>query len=330
MAGTYDDAADLRRQAAVIVNPVAHNLPKRGRLEEADRWLRERGWEVQWLESGRPGETTGLAAKAAQRRLPLLFVCGGDGSLNEAANGLAGSETALAMIPAGTVNIWARETGIPSKPLAAVRTAVEGERRRVDLGKAGRRYFLLMAGYGLDGAVSRRVSPALKGRLGAAAYVLAGVRESLSYRGSPLTLRLDGEEQRAEVLMLVAGNTRNYAGLVQVTPEARVDDGLLDVCIYEGRGVADIVLHVLRTVLRRHRRSKKVRYRQVRRLELGWEQPLPVQLDGDAYEESPAEVMVVPSALWVAVPKAVSSPLFSTPPPPPPGGGRSRPRRRRG
>lgn len=311
MASIDADPGYLRREAAVIVNPAAHNLPKRRRLQEADRWLQEQGWAVEWLETGRPGEATDLAAKAAERGIPLLFVCGGDGSMNEAANGLAGSETALAMIPAGTVNIWARETGIPSKPLQAVRTAVEGERRRVDLGKAGQRYFLLMAGYGLDGAIARRVSQAVKGRLGAAAYALVAVRESLSYRSSPLTLRLDGEEQRAEVLMLVAGNTRNYAGLVEVTPEARLDDGLLDVCIYEGRGTVDMVLHVLRTVLRRHRRSKKVRYRQVRRLELAWEQPLPLQLDGDAYEESPTEVTVAPSVLWVALPRGVSSPLFS-------------------
>ena len=111
--------------------------------------------------------------------------------------------------------------------------------------------------------------------------------------------------------MLVAGNTRNYAGLVEVTPEARVDDGLLDVCVYEGRGTADIVLHVIRTLLRRHRRSRKVTYRQVRRLEMEWERPLPVQLDGDVYEESPAEVTVAPSALWVMAPRGVKLPLFS-------------------
>ena len=241
-----------------------------------------------------------------------MFVCGGDGTLNEAVNGLAGSETALAVIPAGTVNIWAKETAVPRKPLEAVRLAVEGERRRVDLGKAGQRHFLLMAGYGLDGAIARRVSQTVKGRLGAAAYALAAVRESLSYRGAALTLRLDGEEQQADVLMLVAGNSRNYAGLVDVTPEARVDDGLLDVCVYEGKGTVDIVFHVLRTVLRRHRRSQKVRYWQVRRLELAWERPLPVQLDGDAYEESPREVTVVPSALWVMVPRGVKLPLFSS------------------
>jgi diacylglycerol kinase family enzyme len=110
--------------------------------------------------------------------------------------------------------------------------------------------------------------------------------------------------------MLVAGNTRNYAGLVEITREAQVDDGLLDVCVFQGKGTVDIILHVLRTLFRRHVKSKKVLYRKVRRLEMDWEGPLPAQLDGDAYELSPTEVEVVPAVLWVAVPRGVRSPLF--------------------
>jgi len=294
----------------VIVNPAAHNLPPRKRFEKADRWLREQGWRPDWRETGLPGEATSLAREAATRGLPLVVVCGGDGTLNEAANGLAGSETALAVIPAGTVNIWAKETGVPRKPLAAARLAVTGERRRVDLGLADGRYFLLMAGYGLDGAIARTVSQRLKGRLGATAYAVAAVREALRYRSTPMTLRLDGEEQSVDLLMLVAGNSRNYAGLVEITPEARADDGLLDVCAYQGKGTVDIVLHVLRTLLRRHRRSQKVLYRKVRRLEIIG-RPLPAQLDGDAYNGSPATLTVAPAALWVVVRPGVRLRLFA-------------------
>ncbi|MEX0800031.1 MAG: diacylglycerol kinase family protein [Dehalococcoidia bacterium] len=299
-----------RRETMVIVNPVAHNLPSTRRLDEAKRALQAAGWEAEWRETGGPGEATELAREAAARGLPLLFACGGDGTLNEAANGLAGSETALAPIRGGTVNIWAREMGFSRKPAEAVRQAIEGERRKMDLGRAGERYFLLMAGYGLDGAIARRASMRLKGRFGATAYAIAAVREVLRYRSSPVTLRLDGEERATNLLMLVAGNTRNYAGLTQVTRDAVADDGLLDVCLYEGRGTRDCLLHALRTLLRRHQRSKKVLYRQVKRLELSWETPLPAQLDGDAFAESPATVDVAPSALWVAVPRGLRSPLF--------------------
>src|SRR3989304_508197 len=223
-----------RRETMIVVNPAAHNVPSRTRLDEAGRWLRARGWGG--------GRAAGRAGAAAARGLPLLFVCGGDGTLNEAANGLAGSETALAPIRAGTVNIWAKEMGFPRRPAQAVKAAVEGDRRRVDLGRAGDRYFLLMAGYGLDGAIARRVHLGLKSRLGAAPYPVAAVREALRYRSSPVTLRLDGEDRDADVLMLVVGNTRNYAGLVEITREAQADDGLLDGGVYEGKGAGEIVL----------------------------------------------------------------------------------------
>jgi len=303
-------SSEIHRETLIIVNPAAHNVPSRKRLDEAERWLRSQGWQVERRQTEGPRQATELAAAAAARGLPLLFVCGGDGTLNEAANGLAGSETALAPIRAGTVNIWAKELSFPRKPAQAVKAAVEGDRRRVDLGLAGDRYFLLMAGYGLDGAIARRVHLGLKSRLGAATYAVAAVREALRYRSSPVTLRFDDEERDAEVLMLVAGNTRNYAGLVQITREAQADDGLLDVCVYEGKGTVDIVLHVLRTLVRRHLRSRKVTYRKVKRLEFARGEPPPVQLDGDEFERSPAVVEVAAGALWVAVPKGVSSPLF--------------------
>src|SRR3990172_701926 len=108
MTWTGMSPGDVRREAVVIVNPVARNLPGRERLQEANRWLQDQGWRSQWLETTRPREATALAAQAAEKGVPLVFVCGGDGTMNEAANGLAGSETALAMIRGGTSNLWAR------------------------------------------------------------------------------------------------------------------------------------------------------------------------------------------------------------------------------
>src|SRR3989337_1490328 len=117
------------------------------------------------------------------------------------------------------------------------------------------------------------------GRGAACSYAMCAVREALRYRSSPVTLRFDGEERDANVLMLVAGNTRNYAGLTEITCEAQADDGLLDVCVYEGKGPVATALHVRRPVPRRHLRSKNVPSRKVKRLEFARGQPPPVQLD---------------------------------------------------
>jgi diacylglycerol kinase (ATP) len=299
------------KEAVVIVNPTARKLPSQRRLGEARDWLDKRGWAVEWLETAAPGDATSLAADAARRGVPLLFVCGGDGTINEAVNGLAGSETALAVIPTGTVNLWAREVGLLKKPPEAVRLAVDGVCRRIDLGRAGERYFLLMAGFGLDAAVAHGVSHRIKGRFGAAAYALSAVREAMRYRPSAVTLSLDGRERALEMLMLIVGNTRKYAGLTEITPAAVVDDGRLDVCAYQGRGRRDILWLALLTLLRRHRGSKMVLQQRVQRLGIASEAPLPVQIDGDASSESPVEVRIAPGALWVAVPKGLKSPLFS-------------------
>ena len=303
-----------RKEAIVVVNPAARRLPPKKRLDEARSSLTERGWTVEWVQTSAPGEATPIAADAARREIPLLVVCGGDGTINEAVNGLAGAETALAVIPAGTVNLWAREAGLLKPPAEAVRLAVEGVRRRVDLGRAGDRYFLLMTGVGLDGAVAHGVSQRLKKRVGATAYALSALRQALTYRPTRVTLSLDNEERVIRLFMLIAGNTRNYAGLTQITSSAVVDDGWLDVCAYSGRGRWDVFWLAFLTLIRQHHRSKKVLLRRVRELEIATQAALPVQIDGDAFEGMVDRISLVPGALWVAVPRALRSPLFGRPP----------------
>ena len=305
-----------RREAVVIVNPAAHNAAKRKALSAAHEWLREQGWKAEWAETSGVGDATSAAAMAAEHRVPLVFVCGGDGTLNEAVNGLAGSETAVSVIPSGTVNLWARETGLLKKPAEAVRLAVEGVRRRIDLGRAGARYFLSQVSFGVDAAVVHRASHDMKGKVGAAAYALSAARQAMTYRGSRVTLSLDGEVRSERTLMVVAGNTRIYAGVTKITPDAIVDDGQLDICIYEGLGRWDIVRLAALTLIRRHRGSKRVHHERVQHLALVSEKPLPVQLDGEPLAESPTDITVAAGALWVMTPRGLRSPLFSRPPEP--------------
>ncbi|MEX0682851.1 MAG: diacylglycerol kinase family protein [Dehalococcoidia bacterium] len=300
-----------RKEAVLIFNPAAHNTPILRRRREAEEWLRETGWRFRWEQTSGGGQATHIAARAAAEGVPLVIVCGGDGTLNEAANGLAGSDTALGMMPGGTSNIWAREMQISRSPLEAVQLMATGERRLIDLGKAGDRYFVLFAGYGIDAQITRNVSLGVKQRLGAAAYGISAFREALRWRSRPMTVRIDGAQQRLSVLMAFAGNTRLYAGLTKITPMAIADDGLLDVCIYQGRGKRDIALHVTRTLLQMHRKSDYVIYKRARKLEFDWDEPLPVQVDGDPLGYCPHEVTVAPAALWVVVPAGLKSPLFS-------------------
>ncbi len=301
------------RSALVIVNPVSPHLPPRRHLREAAAWLRAQDWRADWAFTRWAGEATAIARRAVGEGRDLVVVCGGDGTINEAINGLAGSQTPLAVIPAGTANVWAKEVGLPRRPLAALQVALQGQARRMDLGRAGAagegRYFFMMAGVGLDGQIAASLPLEVKRYLGATAYAVAAVRESLRFRGQRLRLLLDGEPFEAPLLMMVVGNTRNYGGVAEITAHAYANDGLLDVCLFPGEGTLDIVRHTLRVLAKAHLRAPSVLYRQVRRVELAEESVLPVQLDGDFCPAYPTLFEVAPAALTVMLPRR-TPPLF--------------------
>jgi diacylglycerol kinase (ATP) len=307
-----------RKEALIIVNPVAHNMPGQNRLKEAEEWMIQQGWSVTWGETDGPLAAMRIAAKAAARKVPLVIACGGDGSVNEVANGLVGSESTMGTIPGGTSNIWAREIDLDHKPIEAVQRMVYGDRRLIDTGKAGDRHFVLFAGFGIDAAVTQNTSLRIKSRLGAAAYAMSAARQALAWRAQPIVVRMDGVERWLQVLQAFAGNTRLYAGITKITPAAVADDGKLDVCVYSGRGKRDILFHAARTLLQMHHNSPKVIYGRASKVEFEWEHPLPVQVDGDALSDCPGEITVAPLSLSVAVPSGFTSAIFSRPAQPSP------------
>lgn len=301
----------MTNKAVLIVNPAARGLPSRKDLSSAIDWMSQRGWEVSIALTRAPGHARDIARAAVDLGAALLLACGGDGTISEAVNGLAGSETALGVIPAGTARVWAKEVKLPRSPLAAVRIAIEGESRHIDLGRAGGRYFFLMAGIGLDGRVAGSVPKTAKRYLGATAYALTALKEVIGYRAAPVRVTIDGETIEARLLMMVVGNTRNYAGVAQVTRRALADDGLLDVCLFQGRGALDIVTEAAKVPFGLHLKSSRVVYRQARRVEIVTEAPLPMQIDGEYVEGIPYVFEVAPMALKVMAPRKAGIQIFT-------------------
>jgi YegS/Rv2252/BmrU family lipid kinase len=216
-------------------------------------------------------------------------------------NGLAETDTALAVLPGGTANVWAKEAGIPRDPSKAMRVILEGERRRVDLGLANGRYFLLMAGVGLDAAIIPRVRPGWKRRVGAIAYIIAGLSTAIRTKPWRVNLVVDGDPIETPLYWMLAGNTRNYGGLLNLTHRARMDDGLLDLALMR-RGGLHLIADGLRAFVGRHEQSSNIFYRQAKTIVV---EPgeVPVQLDGDACGQSPLRLSVAPRALAVCVPR---------------------------
>ncbi|MDZ4278738.1 MAG: diacylglycerol kinase family protein [Dehalococcoidia bacterium] len=301
----YD--AGVTKRGLLIVNPTARGAPSMEKLREAAGDLE--GCETQLVATEGVGHATELARDAAGRGLDAVVACGGDGTVNEVANGLAGSATALAVVRGGTANVWAKEAGVPRKAAQALRLLTEGETRTIDLGRAGDRLFVLMAGVGFDADIIRGLSGRWKRRLGAAAYVASGLRQAVTYRETEAALRANGRVAPEHLYWLLIGNTRNYGGLLNLTYRAKVNDGRLDLCLLRRGGLHRLLWLLPWALLKRHDRRPEVRYEQIGSLEI--DSPgLPVQLDGEYYRETPLRFEVAPAALRVITPRGLKSPLF--------------------
>lgn len=297
----------LPRTATILVNPAArkaHSVdPARAR-----RRLDEFGIEARVVVSRNEAHWLEASAEAAARGDNLLFAAGGDGSLRLAAGALAGSKTALAPIPAGTANVWAREARIPRRQDAAIDAVVAGQEVSVDLGYADDQPFLLMAGIGWDAAIAARVRPGLKRRIGPFAYVYEAARALPGLRPRPIEWTIDGHPASLRAGLVILGNTRLYGGVVQFTPGASAVDGRLDVCAIEPRRPLHGTFLALRLAARRLDGPGVVR---ARASEVAIETPgIPYQLDGDPASETPARFTVRPRALVVRVPAGPLPPVL--------------------
>jgi YegS/Rv2252/BmrU family lipid kinase len=264
-----------------------------------------------------------LACHAASEGRDVVLVAGGDGTVSEVINGLVGTETALGVLPMGTGNVWATESGIARKPRPfsapnltnAARTLAAAEIRRVDVGLArstagASRYFLLWAGVGVDAWLAdymeRGRGASSKRRFGNIAYLFVGLRRARQFHGERITVGLDGTPRRCSVLMVHIANVALYGGgMLRLAPAARMDDGRLDVCIFKGEGVRQCLAHLTRVWLGRHLEHPEVEYHRISRIDLDGAS-LPVQTDGDPAGRIPAAFEIVPGALHVLVPRTLA------------------------
>jgi YegS/Rv2252/BmrU family lipid kinase len=298
----------------LVYNPTAGQAETlESELAAATAVWREHGWHVDLQPTAGPGDGQRLARLAAERGYDLVVAAGGDGTINEVVNGLVGTSTALAPLPLGTMNVWARELGLPLQPRAAAAALLHWRPHRIDLGRAGERHFLLMAGIGFDAAITAAVGPAEKRRLGALAYVLRGFEIALRIRGARTRLVLDGRAVKGRVLMVLVGNSQLYGGLVKITHRASIDDGLLDVCVIQGDNVLAALRHTLAILARRYSHDPQIAYYRARTIEIFARPRLPVQVDGDPIGQTPMTFEVVPGAISALLPANPPEDLLQQP-----------------
>ncbi len=351
------------KKASLVINPRAgENLAK---LSDVLAILAAAGWSTKLALKEYGGQTMDLAAKAAQAGYDLVIAYGGDGTLNQVVNGVMhakGQHSIVGLIPGGTANVWAGEIGVPGDPVKAALRLVDSNVRKVDIGHVevegvafphapedeqrqhgkqsrkrnakARHHFLLMAGLGIDAAVMGHVSKPLKYQVGTLAVGVSAAKELPRQHPFPVEIRAGNADLlwKGEALQVVIGNTRRYADIVQMTPDAYIDDGILDVCVITAGDPLTTLEQIVSLLLRRKPDQLITEYFHGAHLSISVPASIALQLDGTAVKlkdylsksdrealvqaGDSAQVMVtyrfdaMPHALQVAIPRTYDDTLF--------------------
>ena len=288
----------------IIINPAAGG--RRGRksgsaVMRAEAALRERSIEGCVRVTERPGSAGEIARSMIAAGAATLVAWGGDGTINEVAAEVAGAGVTLGVVPAGSGNGFARGLGLERRVGAALRTALTGPVRPIDVGEIDGRTFVNVAGIGFDAhmaGVFNRLP-----RRGAPAYFRAGIRELLSYRGETYTVRTARETFTMPAFLLAVANCREYGNSAVIAPHARPDDGLLDLVCVPARSLPWLVVNSFRLFAGTIDRLPGIRCVSATTVEIAADRALTFHVDGEVYAGGPSlRVRVDRAALRVRVP----------------------------
>jgi diacylglycerol kinase (ATP) len=300
-----------KANAVFLVNPASANGRTGARWPKLHRRAQELGLIGEPFLSERPGHLVELARKAAQDSR-LLIVVGGDGTLNEVVNGVAGSGAEIAVLPAGTGQDFGRTYGIPAGFDDAVHVALTGTARTVDIGRVtyrqaagveGVRFFANVGSVGMSGAVARRANSMSKALGGRATFYYALVREFLAWQNTEVTVILDDGERRGRMHDVIVANGKWHGGGMKLAPDARPDDGLFDVVMIGDVSKRDFVTTSPRLYSGGHVTHPRIEVVRSGIVTIDAAEHLPLELEGEQDGTTPARFEIVPAALRVRVPR---------------------------
>ncbi|HYP02490.1 MAG TPA: diacylglycerol kinase family protein, partial [Pyrinomonadaceae bacterium] len=297
-----------RRILRLISNPNAGRggLRRAAQVKRFGELLTARGIEVKVAETRAPGDATRLASEAARDGIGEVVVSGGDGTINEALQGLIGTQVRLGIWPAGTANVLARELRLPFDAEGAADVIARGETRAIYAGCATeeesgeRRYFFLMAGIGLDASVVERVRPRLKRRVGEGAFWVSGLGHLVRWQPVPFTVEIEGRSYPATFAAF--GRAAHYGGDISVTPGARLDVPEFEICIVNSHSrlrFLQLLAHGLRRNGARHETPFVSYVRATRARATGGAR---MQVDGELVGRLPVTFEIAPTPVEVFAP----------------------------
>jgi YegS/Rv2252/BmrU family lipid kinase len=292
--------------AIFLVNPASANGATARRWPKLRQHAHELGLSGEERLSERPGHLTDLA-RAAAGEGRLIVVVGGDGTLNEVANGLAGTGAEIAILPNGTGQDFGRTHGIPTKFDEAVEVALTGTARAADAGRAtfgdgSVRIFANVGSVGMSGAVARRANSMSKAFGGRTTFYYALTREFVAWKNTEVVVASDAGERRGRMHDVIVANGRWHGGGMKLAPDAEFDDGLFDVVLIGDITKLDFITTSPKLYSGGYVEHPRVDVMRTASLDVSAAEPLPVELDGEVSGETPVRFEVIPAALRVRAP----------------------------
>ena len=279
------------KEAILIYNPAAGRVSVKPFLPGVLRTLALNGWQVQVAETLNGRHTTRLAQQAAQANLQAAFAIGGDGTIGQVASGLVGSQTALGVLPAGTSNVWARELGLPAFSLLHLKSLQQNAQvisqstiSSIDVGFCNDQPFLMWTGIGLDAMTVKNLEPRKRflKYISVPHYAASVIYQASIWHGMDLQVWADGEKVEGHYLLAVASNIRHYlGGLAQISPQAYIDDGQMELWLFSGNNLADTFRHFFEMTSGTHLSSDYARCIHFKELRIHSEIPFSIQMDGE-------------------------------------------------
>ncbi|MFN2255911.1 MAG: diacylglycerol/lipid kinase family protein [Candidatus Promineifilaceae bacterium] len=317
----------IENTATLIYNPLAGPADLANTMERiAQRW-RTVGWEIDIRSTKAAGHAVQLAADAVDRGRQLVLAAGGDGTLGEVVNGLAGSQTMMGVLPAGTANSFARELKLPlpgllheNNLLTASDALMAGYVQTVDLGytaspeNAGGRYWILWTGTGADSYLVNELEPRPKWskRIGWPSYVVQGIPTLPKFSHIHARVEVDGHHFEDDYILVLISNCQRYAGgFVTLSPDAKVDDGLLEVWLFGGRGLLTMSRHAIRTLQGQASKEPDALLLRGKEITIQTDPLMPAQTDGEPAGETPLYCRIVPASLKLLTPRSAPRSLFT-------------------
>lgn len=269
--------------------------------------LKARGVDVVVLRTTGPTDAISLAREAAESGAELLLVCGGDGTIRDAIEGVVSATgvtgaTAVGLLPAGTGNDLARTLGIPVHHERSLEVALNGAERNLDVWRWNGTPFVNIAGVGLDAAVAGAVNRKFRALRGPLAYIAGALYALPRFQPFPLTLQLPEDEWSGTVWLAAFASGKCYGGGMQIAPDADPHDGLLDVVVVEETSRAELLRQLPGLFSGRHVAHPKVRIVRAASVEVH-APPQDVTLDGELLGATPARIWRDPATVRVRVPR---------------------------